>query len=104
MRIHLSAGDQKTISQIKPIVIKGFLIATDDQNDATLTITDANGDVLPVGGFRVQGNVDYGGLTTMHETCDPAVVAELQGTGSSAIIYYEEIPWQELAKFFWLAR
>jgi len=98
MRAYLNGDEQKTISQDKPVIIKGWIIATDDIHDATLIIADANGDVTPPNGFRVQAENDYGGASQINETCDPAITAELQGEGASATIYYEAIEWKDILK------
>lgn len=96
MRAHLNAGDIVTISTTNPIIIKAWLVDTDGQNPATLTIVDATGDVTPAGGFVTEG--DHGGVMQLNETCEPTVTAELQGTGSTATIYYELIEWKDILK------
>ena len=102
MRAYLSDIDgspvSQTISSDKPVIIKGMLVKTDGMNNATLEIIDADGSVTPPGGLVVYGEHGYGGMTNVDETASPSIIATLTGSGSSAVIYYEEIPWKELAR------
>lgn len=96
MRLHISGGEQKTITT--PIILKGVLVDTDGINSAELSIIDSNGSVTPVGGLHISGASNYGGLVQLNEACEPTITIELVGTGSSATIYYEEIQWKDVLK------
>jgi hypothetical protein len=90
-RIHLQAGDKTQIAGVgdMPIIITGWLVDTNGDNDATLKINDANGPVIPNSGFTVTGLRDSGGVSgfSIDELRLP-VVAELTGAGSNAMIYF----------------